>query len=308
VAQRTGERAAEANARTNLLTVRGSQGIAPTNGDLSETIALATAAGAHDEAARAVINYLWSAALLGPLDPAEEVVKHAVQHLGVGLTAEAYEPYLRLSLATLVYVPAGRWREADDVLAASEITVTVADRLVWLWLVTGQALRRGELELTDRHLPEFKRTALASEEPQRILPMVGVAMPRALLAGDNGTVSELADIVLDLPGRWLMTSSMLAIVRSLAAVEDRDRLEQLGRTVEGPVVDARHATLKIADGLVARIDGRPDDASRLIVEGADELDRLGRHYDSACAALEAPTAERSRATALLDRLACVNPF
>ena len=57
-------------------------------------IELALAADAHDEAARAVVNYLWSAALLGPLEPVEQVVSDAVRNLGVGLAAEAYEQYL----------------------------------------------------------------------------------------------------------------------------------------------------------------------------------------------------------------------
>ena len=55
-------------------------------------------------------------------------------------------------------------------------------------------------------------------------------------------------------------------------------------------------------------------------EGAEELDRLGRHYDAACVLLEVATAEeesgrpelaseiRARAHVLLDALGCVNPF
>jgi hypothetical protein len=78
--------------------------------------------------------------------------------------------------------------------------------------------------------------------------------------------------------------------------------------------------LKVADGLIARFDGRPEKASALLVEGTEELDRLGRHYDAACVALEAAVAAdasgeaeiasdmRTRAAALLDPLGCVNPF
>jgi tetratricopeptide (TPR) repeat protein len=321
VAQRTGERAAEANARTNMLTVLGARrGMVPTKGELSEVIALALEAGAHDEAARAVVNYLWSAALIGPVGPAEIVVRDAVRNLGVGLAVEAYEQYLQLSLGALVYVPAGRWREADAVLAAGEVTMSASGRLVWLWLGTGLALRRGDLEVTDRYLPELRETALASEEPQRILPMACVAMPRALLAGERGTVEELADIVLALPAEGFASAFMLTIVRSLAAIEDRDRLEQLVRIFAGAISAAPQASLKVADGLLARLDGRTDEARGLLMEGADELDRLGRHYDAACVALEAAVAAdasgevefasvtRTRAAALLDPLGCVNPF
>ena len=65
-----------------------------------------------------------------------------------GLAAEQYGYYLELSLGALVYVPMGRWDAADDVLAHGEPSVAT-NRLVWLWLVTGLALRRGDLELVD---------------------------------------------------------------------------------------------------------------------------------------------------------------
>ncbi len=225
VAQRVGELGAEANARANMLTTLGADGKVPTKDELSEVIELALAAEAHDEAARAVVNYLWSAALRGPLPPAEQVVSDAVRNLGVGLAAEAYDQYLKLSLGALIYVPAGRWEEADAALAAAEVTLSASVRLVWLWLGAGLALRRGNLELADRDLPELRETALASEEPQRILPMVCVAMPRAILAGERSTVEELADIVLELPAEGIMPRGfVLPIVRSLAVIEDRDRL------------------------------------------------------------------------------------
>ena len=104
---------------------------------------------------RAVVNYLWSAALLGPIVPAEEVVSRQGPQLEQGLTSEGYREYLQLSLAALVYVPAGRWAEADAVLAPGEVT-RATNRLVWLWLATGLALRRGDLELVDRLLPGFR--------------------------------------------------------------------------------------------------------------------------------------------------------
>ena len=321
VAQRTNERAAEVNARTNLLTVLGARGVVPTRDDLAGVIELALTAEAHDEAARAVVNYLWTAALLGSLVPVEDAVRDAVRNIGVGLAAEAYDQYLQVSLATLIYVPAGRWAEADDILAASETTLSASGRLVWLWLATGQALRRGDLELTDRHLPELREMAIASEEPQRILPMACVAMPRALLAAKKDVVEELADIVLALPMGGFGSAFMLPILRSLAAIEDRDRLEQVLRILrEGPAGEAPQVALKVADGLIAHLDGRPEKASALLVEGTDDLDRLGRHYDAACVALEAAVAAdtsgkaqiaadmRSRAAALLEPLGCVNPF
>ena len=108
VARRVGEPAAEVNARINLFTDRAPIASLPSTDDISEVIDLALGAGAPDEAVRAVVNYLWSAALLGPIGPAEEVVSTARAATGAGpQRPRAYDEYLQLSLAVLVYVPAG---------------------------------------------------------------------------------------------------------------------------------------------------------------------------------------------------------
>lgn len=323
VARRTNERAAEANARTNLLTVYAARGSVPTTEQLSEIVSLALSAGAQDEAARAVVNYLWGAALLGDLEETEAVVERMVEGLGAGFSTEAYEQYLPLSLATLIYVPAGRWDEADAVAKAlSNTTVSASGHLVWLWLVTGLALRRGDLDVVDRHLPQLREMALASQEPQRILPMACIAMPRAVVAGDTRSVEALAEMVLALPHAEAFTGSnlMLAVSRSLAAMDDRDRLDRLLRTFGSSGDGESRISNRIAAGLLERLDGRPAEASRSLFDGEVELARLGRHYDAACIALEAATAAeengeptvasaaRRRAHALLDPLGCVNPY
>lgn len=321
VARRTGELTAEANARTNLFTARSASGVMPSTGELGEIIDVALAAGAHAEAARAVVNYLWSAALLGALEPVERLVENAISRLGLGFAAEGYEQYVHLSLAALVYVPAGRWREADDVLEIGEIARSVSVRLVWLWLVTGLALRRGELDITDRYLPEFRETALASEEPQRILPMASVAMSRALLAGDPEAASELADIVLGLRIQTLtLSAATIPICRVLAATEDQRRLEKLidiFRVRSG--TGQPRTMLKVAHGLLELLEGKPDHASRRLLEAEAELSSYGRHYDAACVALEVEraletsdasgaAAARDRARKLLDAIGCVHPY
>ena len=119
VARRTGEATAEVNARINLMSVEARAGFLAPNSEWSDVIDEALAAGAHDESVRAVINYLWSAGTLGGLDPVEQFVNGAVGRLAAGLTAEAYDRYLHLSLASLIYVPAGRWAKADAVIAGS---------------------------------------------------------------------------------------------------------------------------------------------------------------------------------------------
>ena len=306
-----------------MLTVLSGRGVAPTAADLAETISLALEAGAQDEAARAVGALdLWAAALLGSVEEAETVVQNAVQDIGIAFTAEAYGPYLQLSL-TLVYVPAGRWAEADSVLAVEKAEQRSTRQAVSCGpLATGLALRRGDLDLVDRHLPELEEMALASEEPQRILPMACVAMPRAILAGDASRVEELAEIVLSLhrAHAFVDSSFALTIPRSLAAIGDRDRLERIIHTFAGAGDGAPGVSSRIAAGLLARLDGSLDEASRFLSDGEVELARLGRHYDAACIALESAgaaeangdavtaSAARQRASALLDSLGCVNPF
>ena len=111
VARRTGERAAEANARINLFTAHADDSVVPPAPEVMEIIEHALASGAHEESVRAVVNYLWTAATLGRLEPAEAFVREIVPRLGAGLAAEGYEEYLNLSLAFLVYLPTGRWAE-----------------------------------------------------------------------------------------------------------------------------------------------------------------------------------------------------
>ena len=233
IAQRTGERAAEANALINLFTARSNRGLLPEAGEVAAVVDLARAAGAHDEATRAVVNYLWAASVVRPLAGVEQFVSNMTPSLERGLAAEQYGYYLELSLGALVYVPTGRWDAADDVLAHGEPSVAT-NRLVWLWLVTGLALRRGDLELVDHHLPELRASALASEEPQRIVPMVGVALPRAVVAGDRKDASSLAQIVLGLrPSQYSLSAPALAAVRGLAALGDREALEADRRRARG---------------------------------------------------------------------------
>jgi hypothetical protein len=265
------------------------------------------------------VNYLWSAALLGPLEPVERLVKETTAaHLERGLSAEAYDEYLQLSLAALVYVPAGRWAEADAVGAREALGAT--NRLVWLWLVAGLALRRGDLELTDRHLPELRANALASEEPQRILPMACVAMPRAVLANDVDELRTLADLIVALPRQAFSSSpTTMAIPRSLAAIGDATHLEAVIGTFSEWTDGAPAVVAAVARGLLAHLVGEPQEAARILTSSEDDLRALGRHFDAACVALdvaraldasgdaESAQAARTRA-AVLEPLGCVNPF
>jgi hypothetical protein len=320
VAVRTGEEAAEANARINLFQARNIGGAVPTTEEVSSIVDLALRAGAHDEAIRAIVNFLWSAALFGPLGPAEEfVTRTTAERLERGLGAEVFDDYLALSLAALIYVPAGRWTEADEAVARESGFVTA--RLVWLWLAVGQALRRGDLEWTDRHLPEFREAALASEEPQRIVPMASVAMPRALLADDADEIRELADVMLAFPvPAFLSSPGFLGVVRSLSAIGDRSRLEAFRQLISSSRAQATIVLDLVIEGSLARLSREAVEAARVLGSAARELQARGRHYDAACVTLDAAAAfedagdvenarlARARAAAVLEPLGCVYPF
>jgi hypothetical protein len=319
VARATGEAAAEANARTNLLTIRA-RDVAPGRDELDAIVALASSAGAYDETARVVVNYLWSAWLYEPLDRVEEAVEEAARRVTRGLGTESYALYLQLSLGVLVYVPAGRWEEAARLEKLWRPSASASNRLVWLWLVSGIALRRGDLARVDELLPEFHEMAFASEEPQRILPLVTVAMPRALLAGDHDAVRELADVALGLRTRGAASTSALPVFRVLAEIGERERIQALQRTLGDGPGPINETTTTFARGLVARLDGDAATASELHHRAEQGLSALGRRYEAACVALEVARAlegagdtagaqaARERASAVLEPLGCVNPW
>ena len=171
---------AEVNAEINGFTARSLEGIAPAADDLRRLARTAVAHGIPDEAYRAAANYIWSAGGFASVDVMEEAVTDMRELLQQGQPGEFYDEYVALSLADIVYVPAGRWDEADAVAAAVRTKRSVASasvQLVGLAVVCGLALRRGRLDAVDELLPAYRAQALASEEPQRILPMIGVALP-----------------------------------------------------------------------------------------------------------------------------------
>jgi class 3 adenylate cyclase/tetratricopeptide (TPR) repeat protein len=315
VARESGELGAEANARINLFTTPGSF---PSAAELAEIIDLATRGGVHDEAVRAVINYLWSVWLHEPLDVVEESVARYAQDLQ-GWAAEAYAEYLRLSLAALIYVPAGRWAEAGEIVARDAHPASASSRLAWYWVAAGLALRTGDLQTVDALLPQFRESALASEEPQRILPMVSVALPRALMRGDSDDVRELAAIATGLSPNASASSSALAVCRALAAAQEPDTLL---RFADGfaPLGGVVASTVRAARALRALLDGDPEGAAVELAVAERELSAFGRSYEAACVALDLAGAldaadktrqaqvARDRAMPLLERLGCVYPW
>ena len=245
---------------------RASRGVDPDGRRLSASIDLALAAGAHDEAVRAVVNYLWSAALLGPLEPVEQLVEEmTAAHLERGLNAEAYGEYLRVSLAALIYVPTGRWAEADAVVAGESHVAT--NRLVWLWVVAGLALRRGDLELVDR-LPAGASRDRAGERGATADPPDGERRDAASAArrrprrgegarGHRRRAPDARDLVLAVHDRDPAHAR---------GIGDADHLEALLRTLSE--LDGRGERMRrggeVTRGLLALLGGEPHEAARIL--------------------------------------------
>jgi tetratricopeptide (TPR) repeat protein len=323
VARRVGDRFAEANALVNYTTARATQGFAPSEADTRETIELAIEAGAHDEGFRALVNYVWGASSFVQLDELERSAAALVEPLSGFHAAETYEHYLQVSLAKLVWVPSGRWDCLDAVIAEPEGAIATSNRMVWLEVVAGLALRRGDLTTAGEALKGFRGWALGSDEPQRVLPLAGVAIPHAVLTGDDETVASLTEVVLDFAGRSIWTFYVsIGLPRGLARAGRDDLLRDLLAAFERERGDATPAGRVVAlagRGLLAHAEGRTAAAVALLAEAVEGATQRGARYEAACleldhaAALEAAgdggaaEAARSRARDVLVPLGCVNP-
>jgi hypothetical protein len=147
-------------------------------------------------------------------------------------------------------------------------------------------------------------------------------MSRAVLAHDDDLLRDLADATEGTLGKTTNWSlGFVGVARSLAAIGDRDRLDAKVKALTEPAVECLPGTiLKMARGLLARLDGDPVTAARLLLEAERELEAWDRAYDAACIALEAAVAleaagdragagaATARANAFLEPLGCVNPY
>ena len=114
VADRVGDVFANVNARINLFTARSAEGIGPDADTVLDIVEAATSVGAHEEAYRAIVNFVWSGVGFLPVRRVEEIV--VVGREGRLPPPPIIADYLQLSVAAMLYVPAGRWAEADAIL------------------------------------------------------------------------------------------------------------------------------------------------------------------------------------------------
>jgi hypothetical protein len=281
---------------------------------------LAIQAGAFDEACRAIVNYLWVAVEWSPVSEAEAVVDRAVGLLQGFLPVETYGAYLTLSRARLLCQPSGRWDEVHSLLATLPDTMDINTRLLVWDLRAGEAMRLDDLETADRELEQFRNVAMSSREPQRIVPMLALDVPRAVMRGDTARVREMGMLGLSM-FPWQVPVAPVSILRGLESVGAADLLAAAETTFALP--PSRFSSGRVlppaATGLRALAEGRPADAVAPLTQVRDaqtwygftfeaalsELD-LARALDGAGASPAAAEA-RSRADAVLRPLGVVNP-
>ena len=176
VARRVGDPFAEVNARINIFTQRSTAGVAPDPDEVLSIIDAAVEAGEYEEGYRAIVNLIWSTTGYLHVERIEQVVAEARARLADVPAPRSIGPYLDISVVMGLLVPTARWDEADaqlDRLRGNEPGTTML--LVFLGVEGALAARRGREagEFLDRLRP----LALASGEPQRIVPMAAVVAP-----------------------------------------------------------------------------------------------------------------------------------
>jgi class 3 adenylate cyclase/tetratricopeptide (TPR) repeat protein len=323
VARRVGDAFAELNATINIFTQESAQGIPPPD-DIDSIVEAAAEAGEFEEGYRAIINFIWSANGYLPVDRIELVVSAASLRLADVPAPLSIGPYLEASAAIWLLVPSGRWTEADAVLAKIETSgQAMSTRLALLTLAGGLAFRRGERQASKQLLEELRPLALASGEPHRIIPMAGVVLPWLARIDNREELRSLTDEILSAVDRqWPVVLDPVPVVRALAAAGER---QLLGRTTESlretPDLAANAQTgLMAAEGALALLEGRAEEAVEQFEAATERERRLGRTYAAACLELDlaraleaagrtdASTEVQAHAESILEPLGCVNPF
>ncbi|HEY7003311.1 MAG TPA: AAA family ATPase [Gaiellaceae bacterium] len=321
VAERTGDAFAAVNARINLFTIEANLGQAPDPEVVLAIAEQAYAIGAHEEASRAIVNFLWSAAGFLPFDTVEATAR-------AGLDGRVIPPsigvYVELSFVRS-YIPAGRWAEAEAILeGVDESGIAMTSRLVYRPSRGTLALRQGDLDAAAECLTGLRELATGSGEPQRIHPMACAVLPWLHVTGRGDELRDATREVLALgPEQWVAAISVAPVARTLAAAGETGLLRELIDSLESSAVPevAYHGNdLDVARGLLALGEGRVAEALSSL-QSAIEFERgLGAAFDAACLELdlaraleadghaEEAAAVRGAAQAYLASLDCVYPL
>jgi tetratricopeptide (TPR) repeat protein len=324
VATRAGDRFAIINAAINVMSVGALHGTAPNTAEALDLIASGREIGATEEAYRALVNLVWSSAGYVPVDDVLETVAAGEAILENVPRPGGLGGYLPVSLVLVHLLPAGRLHEADTLLATPELDdLNATTRLAWLAVQAQLLIRRGQLDEAGPLVSELRDLAVASGEPQRIIPMACAYLPWAALTGRVDELRAVAMETMELVGaRWASTITTLPAIRSLATAGELDLLARWAEALaSAPSRTGRlEVSALVADGLLALHEGRHEDAIGRLTDAADRDRRFGYAFDCAAIELELASAleaagEGERADALrisseafFASIGCVNPL
>jgi len=326
VAQRVGDRFAEANALVNLFTARGQRGTPVEPAAVDRAIDLALECGAYDEAYRAIVNFMWTSFVALPVGELEATAARFHSRLAHLLPPGVFDEYLDMTWCRFILFRAARWDELEARLDARQGFIGAGAWFVHEELRTRMGLARGDLGTVDAALPSALARAWESGEPQRIVPICAVAALRAAIARDRAAAlaisREVRERAMRLPMDVLIGG--LDIARALALLGEAAELDQLAEAMRSscrsvtptPRNDSMEAAL---GGLQALAGGRPDEAAAAFTRSRDLEARMDAPFELARAeldlagALEAAGAggraaeARARAAAILVPLGCPDP-
>ncbi|HEX5468629.1 MAG TPA: adenylate/guanylate cyclase domain-containing protein [Gaiellaceae bacterium] len=322
VAERVGDDFAAVNAKINIFAVEATRaGVAPDPDDVLAITERAVAIGAHEEAMRAVVNFIWSGSGYVHVDRIEAVAAAGREGR---LVPASIGSYLDLSLGWMLHAPAGRWSDADALLARIDERVLIATAsLLWLPLSGVLALRRGDLKTAQERLDGLWALSLASGESQRTVPSASVVFPWLGILGRTEELREAARALLEsVQNRWPVVQTSNGILRTLARADERELLEATVdsmRRSSGSDAARLGVSVEVGEALLALANGRADEAAERLRAAVAREEELGFAYDAACLRLELARAlaavgavedeaqMRSEAERLFASLACVHP-
>ena len=326
VADRVGDVFADVNARINLFTASSFEGAGPDADEVLAIVDAATSIGAHEEAARAVVNFVWSAPGFLPVERSR--VGHRIRPRRALAAAPEHRRLPRRSRPPRCSSspPGAGTRRTRSSAAIDGPALGATSALVWRPAVGGLALRRGDLARADELLADMRPLAMASGEPQRILPMACVVLPWLFVSGRGAELRSVTEEVLDaLDGHWPAVMSVDAVVRTLFAAKEFELLaviaDSLGHAARGDEAGRRAISLHGRER-APRAGRQPGGRGRAAPGGRHGAlrrarTRLRQRLPEAGARGRARTrGRRSRrrremrreTTALFSALRCVNPF
>jgi len=326
VANRVGDPFAIVNARINVLTLRGMSGLAPDPREVLELVDAGREIGANEEAYRALVNFVWIAAGHIHVDDVLATVAAGSATLeGVPLTA-GLEWYMPISIALLHLLPAGRFDELERGLVdADPKRMGPTNYIPWLGLRAQVLTRRGDLDAAGELVEKQRELAFQSGEPQRIIPMACAYLPWAALSGRRAELRDVTTRVLaEVSDRWAAGLTALPAVRALDRAGEHDLLrawlESFGRSGRRGASARFATTIAVAEGLIAKVEGRPEEAAQAFAQAAATERSFGYEFDAAAIDLDLADAlessgERERAgelrascDAFMASIGCVHPL